>query len=108
MSKAAAHPGDGDGLTGNERDAMVASLLGITPDRLRTIRRVHSKRVQDDGCTEPTTAGGRARWWQCVDQLDDDALFAAVRRREVRARVASRAAVLSPVDRTGRRATGRR
>jgi hypothetical protein len=108
MSKAAAHPGDGDGLTGQERDAMVASLLGITPDRLRTIRRVHSKRVQDDGRTEQGTEGESSRWWQCVDQLDDDALFAAVRRREVRARVASRAGLLPPLDRTGRRATGRR
>jgi len=88
---------------------MVASLLGITPDRLRTIRRVASKRAQDDTRSEPSSAPtGKARWWQCVDQLDDDALFAAVRRREVRSRVTSRAAVLSPVDRTGRRATGRR
>lgn len=89
MSKATAHPG-ADGLTGQERDAMVASLLGITPDRLRTIRRVHSKRVQADGCTEPAAAGGRAGWWQSVDQLDDDALFDAVRRREVRSRTVTR------------------
>lgn len=81
-------PGDGDGLSGPERDAMVAALLGITPDRLRTIRRVHRKRA--DGVTPFGGGGRRAEWWQCVDQLDDDELFAAFRRREARARRLSR------------------
>jgi len=89
-----------------ERDAMVASLLGITPDRLRTIRRVHSKRLQANGF-EPEVDGEAPRW-QCIDQLDDEALFAAVRRREVRARSSTRAAGLAPVERPGRRALGRR
>ena len=84
-------PGDGDGLSGPERDAMVASLLGITPERLRTIRRVHRKRVGSDA-----PGGVRARWWQCVDQLDDDELFDVFRQREVRARRISR----SPARRT--------
>ena len=90
---------------------MVASLLGITPDRLRTMRRVQSKRAQDCGPADAEQAGprrGGARWWQCVDQLDDAALFDAVRRREVRARVAAPPRLSSPIDRTGRRATGRR
>lgn len=84
-------PGDGDGLSEPERDAMVASLLGITPERLRTIRRVHRKRV---GSGAP--AGVRAGWWQCVDQLDDAELFDVFRQREVRARRISR----SPARRT--------
>lgn len=80
-------PGDGDGLSDPERDAMKASLLGITPERLRTIRRVQRKRA--DSAT-PLGGGGRAAWWQCVEQLDDDELFAAFRQREVRARRLSR------------------
>ena len=96
-------PGDGDGLSCPERDAMVATLLGITPERLRTIRRVHGKRA---GSAKPT---GRAEArWQEVDQLDDDALFATFRRREVRARAVGRAALSSPVDRLPRRNPGLR
>ncbi|HEX4903768.1 MAG TPA: hypothetical protein VFV42_13200, partial [Acidimicrobiales bacterium] len=90
-----------------ERDAMVASLLGITPDRLRTIRRVHSKRLQANGFEHDGDGGAPPRW-QCIDQLDDEALVAAVRRREVQARAAVRAAVLAPVERAGRRRMGRR
>lgn len=82
---------------------MVAALLGITPDRLRTIRRVHRKRVAS---SKP--AGAAARWWQCVDQLDDDALFAAVRRREVRARAVGGVGTAPPIDRRPRRAVSRR
>jgi hypothetical protein len=91
-------PGD-DGLSCPERDAMVAALLGITPDRLRTIRRVHSKRAAS---SKPPGTG--SRWWQCVDQLDDDALFAAVRRREVRARAVGGVGAALPIDRRPRRA----
>ena len=101
----AAH-GAGDEDQRCERDAMVASLLGITPDRLRTIRRVHSKRLQANGFA-PEVADGAPPRWQCIDQLDDEALAAAVRRREVQAR-ATRAAVLAPIERPGRRRLGRR
>lgn len=82
---------------------MVAVLLGITPDRLRTIRRVHRKRTA--GSNPPAAA---SRWWQCVDQLDDDALFAAVRRREVRARAVGGVGTAPPIDRRPRRALSRR
>ena len=85
---------------------MVASLLGITPERLRTIRRVHSKRA--DSSSPVGGAAGRAGWWQCVDQLGDDELFAVFRRREVRARQISRGAVASPIDRLPRRSIARR
>ncbi len=102
----AAH-GAEDGDQRCERDAMVASLLGITPDRLRTIRRVHSKRLQANGF-EPEVDGEEPPRWRCIDQLDDEALAAAVRRREVQARATSRAGVLTPVERTGRRGMGRR
>ena len=102
----AAH-GAGDEDQRCERDAMVASLLGITPDRLRTIRRVHSKRLQANGF-EPEIDGGAPPRWQCIDQLDDEALVAAVRQREVQARSTSRGVVLAPVERTGRRSLGRR
>lgn len=95
-------PGDGDGLGCPERDAMVAALLGITPDRLRTIRRVHRKRVAS------AAPSGRSRWWQCVDQLDDDALHAAFRRREVQARTVGGAGIVPPLDRRPRRIPGRR
>lgn len=84
---------------------MVATLLGITPERLRTIRRVHRKRM--DGA-KPTGRGGLAARWQRVDQLDDDALFAALRRSEMRARAVERASIASPVDRGPRRTIGRR
>lgn len=83
---------------------MVASLLGITPERLRTIRRVHRKRAAG---TKPP-GGGAAPWWQCVDQLDDDALFAVFREREVRARRMGRGALASPIDRRARRSVGHR
>lgn len=96
-------PGDGDVLSCPERDAMVASLLGITPDRLRTIRRVHRKRT---GSARP--AGGEARWWQCVDQLDDDALFDVFRRRELRAQRMGRVGIASLVDGRPRRSIARR
>lgn len=76
-------PLDGDGLSCPERDAIVASLLGITPERLRTMRRVHRKRA--DG---PSPGG--TRWWQRIDQLGDDELFATFRQRELRARRLSR------------------
>ena len=96
-------PQDEDGLNCPERDAMVAALLGITPDRLRTIRRLHRKRVASAG-----PSGTSSRWWQCVDQLDDDALFAAVRRREVRARTVGGVGTAPPIDRRPRRALSRR
>ena len=84
---------------------MVASLLGITPERLRTLRRVHRKR------TASATAlrrGRGAEWWQCVDRLDDDELFAAFRRREVRARRISRVGAAAAIDRLPRLSTTRR
>lgn len=98
-------PGDGDGLSCPERDAMVATLLGITPERLRTIRRVHGKRA---GSAKPTGRGGTEAPWLKLDRLDDDALFATFRRREVRARAVGRAAVSSPIDRLPRRSIGLR
>lgn len=73
-----------EGLSGQERDAMVASLLGITPDRLRTMRRLQMKRSRGDAQVV------RDHRWQVVDQLDDRDLFDAVRRREVRARTVAR------------------
>lgn len=95
MHDAAGQAGAG-GLSTQERDAMVASLLGITTERLRTIRRVQGKREQ----AEPV---GRAPRWRWLDDLDDETLFAELRRREVRARAAGRTPVVSPVDRTLRR-----
>jgi len=102
MDDAADRGGD-DGLSGPERDAMVASLLGITPDRLRTMRRVHSKRAEagGDGPEGPPR-------WRCVDELDDDALFHAFRQREVRTRAAARPHLDAPLDRQRRRAVRRR
>jgi hypothetical protein len=102
MSDPADRAGCSDGLSGQERDAMVASLLGITPDRLRTMRRLQSKRAPGDARFV------RPHRWQAVDQLDDGDLFDAVRRREVRARAVASPRFASPVDRTGRRATGLR
>lgn len=96
-------PGDGDGLSCPERDAMVAALLGITPDRLRTIRRVHRKRAGS-----AAQGAGSSRWWQCVDQLDDDALHAVFRRREVRARAVGGVGIAPPIERRPRRSVGRR
>jgi len=104
MSDAADRPGD-DGLSEQERDAMVASLLGITPERLRTMRRVHRKRSACEG--DEVEADGRPRW-RCVDELDDQALFDELRRHEVRARAAGRPHLASPVDRQIRRAVRRR
>lgn len=92
--------GDTDESSCPERDAMVATLLGITPDRLRTLRRVQRKRA---GGAKP--AGRVEAPWQRVDQLDDDALFATFRRQEVRARAVSRASIASPIDRPLRRST---
>lgn len=97
-------PEDQDGLSCPERDAMVATLLGITPDRLRTIRRVHRKRA---GSAKPGRSGPPAQW-QRIDQLSDDALFATFRRREVRARAVALAGIASPIDRLPRRNVGRR
>lgn len=91
-------PVDGDPLSCPERDAMVASLLGITPERLRTIRRVHHKRVG-----EAPARGGAAWWWQCVDQLDDDALFATFRQREIRVRRMGGAGTAAAIERRPRR-----
>lgn len=76
-------PEDRDALSYPERDAMVATLLGITPERLRTIRRVHRKRA---GSAKPGGRGGPEARWQRIDQLSDDALFATFRRREMRSR----------------------
>lgn len=90
MSEAADRAGRSDGLSGQERDAMVASLLGITPDRLRTMRRLQSKRSRGDARV------GRGHRWQAVDQLDDRDLFDAVRRREVRARAVAPRRFTSP------------
>jgi len=104
MSDATDRAGD-DGLSEQERDAMVASLLGITTDRLRTMRRVHRKRLQAD---EEPEGGGAPPRWRCVDELDDDALFDEFRRREVRARAAGRPHLASPVDRQLRRTARRR
>jgi hypothetical protein len=98
-------PEDRDGLSCPERDAMVATLLGITPERLRTIRRVHRKRA---GSAKPTGRTDLQAQWQRIDQLSDDALFATFRRREVRARAVALAGIASPVDRTPRRSVGRR
>lgn len=98
-------PGDGNGLSCPERDAMVATLLGMTPDRLRTIRRVHDKRA---GTSKPTDRSGTEARWQRIDQLDDDALFAAFRMHEVRARNVVRTSIASAVDRMPRRSVGRR
>jgi hypothetical protein len=80
----AADGAGGDGLSAPERDAMVAALLGITTERLRTMRRVQVKREQAAGSEPPGSR--RAARWRWVDELDDEALFAEVRRREVRAR----------------------
>ncbi|HEY1117362.1 MAG TPA: hypothetical protein VGE43_06635 [Acidimicrobiales bacterium] len=98
-------PEDRDGLSCQERDAMVATLLGMTPDRLRTIRRVHDKRA---GSSKPTGRAGTEARWQRIDRLDDDALYAAFRMREVRARSVARTSIASPVDRVPRRSVGRR
>jgi hypothetical protein len=95
-------PQDEDGLSCPERDAMVAALLGITPDRLRTIRRVHRKRAAS---SKPS--GASSRWWQCVDQLDDDALHAAFRRRELRTRTVGGVGIAPPIERRPRRTVGR-
>jgi hypothetical protein len=84
---------------------MVATLLGMTPDRLRTIRRVHDKRA---GSSKPTDSSGTEARWQRIDQLDDDALFAAFRMHEVRARNVVRTSIASAVDRMPRRSVGRR
>lgn len=84
---------------------MVATLLGITPDRLRTMRRVHRKRA---GSAKPAGRGGTDARWLRLDQMDDDALFATFRQREVRARAVARAGIASPVDRLPRRSVGRR
>jgi hypothetical protein len=110
MHDAADRAGD-QGLAAVERDAMVASLLGITPDRLRTMRRVHSKRVacgNDLDVTErPGAARARDRWLQ-IDRLDDEALCAAMRRREALGCGPAQPPVVASIDRTGRRSTGRR
>src|SRR3546814_16739948 len=97
--------GPGTGLSWPERDVLVASVRGMTPDRLRTIRRVRDKRA---GSSEPTGPSGAQARWQRIDLLDDDALFAAFRRREVRARNVVRTSIASPVDRVPRRSVGRR
>lgn len=97
-------PGDGGELTCPERDAMVATLVGITPERLRTIRRVQRKRAGGD---KPSSRGTEARW-QRIDELSDDALFATFRRHEVRARAVARAGITSPIDRVPRRTIARR
>jgi hypothetical protein len=97
-------PEDEGGLSCPERDAMVAALVGITPERLRTIRRVQRKRA---GGPQPPGRGIEARW-QRLDELSDDALFATFRRHEVRARAVARAGITSPVDRIPRRSTSRR
>ena len=97
----AERPAEIDGLSCPERDAMVATLLGMTPERLRTLRRVQRKRA---GTAKPASRVEAP--WQRVDQLDDDALFATFRQREVRARAVGRASIASPIDRPLRR-TGR-
>lgn len=105
MSDAADGAGT-DGLSEPERDAMVAAVLGITAERLRTMRRVQVKREQAES-SEPLGTGS-APLWRCVDELDDEALFAELRRREVRARAAGRPHPVSPVDRQLRRTVRRR
>jgi hypothetical protein len=77
---------DRDALSYPERDAMVATLLGITPERLRTLRRVERKRA---GSAKPAGRNGNEAPWQRIDRMSDDALFATFRRREVRARAVS-------------------
>lgn len=95
-------PEDGGGLSFPERDAMVAALVGVSPDRLRTIRRVQRKRT---GGAQPRKAEAR---WQRIDELSDDALFATFRRHEARARAVARAAIASPVERIPHRVAPRR
>lgn len=96
--------GDEGGLSCPERDAMVAALVGITPDRLRTIRRVQRKRA---GGAQPSSRPTASRW-QRIDELSDDALFATFRRHEVRARAVARSAITSPVGRLPHRSASRR
>ena len=84
---------------------MVATLLGITPERLRTIRRVHRKRA---GSAKPASRSGPQAQWERIDQLSDDALHATFRSLEVRARAVALAGLASPVDRPPRRNVGRR
>ena len=97
-------PEDDGGLSSPERDAMVAALVGVSPERLRTIRRVQRKRA-DGGQTSSRVA---AAWWQRIDELPDDALFATFRRQEVHARAVARAAIASPVERLPHRVAPRR
>jgi hypothetical protein len=97
-------PEDEGGLSSPERDAMVAALVGVSPDRLRTIRRVQRKRA--DGA--PPSSWATAAHWQRIDELSDDALFATFRRHEVRARAVARTAIASPVERLRHRSALRR
>lgn len=92
----AAHDAGGRRLSEQERDAMVAALLGVTAERLRTMRRVHGKRG-------PVEGGGPAPRWRCIDELDDHALHDALRRHELRARTAGRSSLAPPGDRPRRR-----
>ncbi len=94
-------PQDEDGTSCPERDAMVATLLGITPERLRTMRRVQRKR---SGTGRPGVRGDAEARWQRVDHLDDEILFATFRQREVRAR----AGIAAPIGQTSRRSLGLR
>lgn len=71
--------------TPDERDLHIAWLLGLTPDRVRTMRRVLAK-CAAAGRTDPEAVARRVglrpklyRCWQRLEDLDDEALAQEMR-----------------------------
>lgn len=74
--------------TPDERDLHIAWLLGLTPARVRTMRRVLAKCVAA-GTDDPAAVAGRIglrpklyRCWRRLEELDDDALAAEVHHQQ--------------------------
>lgn len=71
--------------TPDERDLHIAWLLGLTPERVRTMRRVHAKCVTQ-GRGDPDAVARRVglrpklyRCWQRLEEMDDEALEVELR-----------------------------
>ncbi len=83
-----------------ERDLHIAWLLGLTPARVRTMRRLHAKcgvgdDVDVDAVARRVGLSPRCfRCWQRLEELSDDELVAEVRCSQgtaIRARIRRRA-----------------